>query len=241
MKKTNQDAFAVSMISVAEYAPMFVFSFIGGVFADRWRPKRTVVWCDLLSSFSVFLVFLVLEAGSWKAVFIATLCSSILSQFAAPSGMKLFKAHVCDEDAPACMSFLQTLVSVFMIIGPIMGTWAYEQLGIGLALALTGVCFLFSAAAMLFIPPDPNAYLNKNPSAKASLFREMADGIRYVIVSKELIGCLGFRRPKKSRIGFQSKNGLSKPRTLQSPDVTVVAWTLISNSFARGTGFSTSP
>lgn len=122
MKKTNQDAFAVSMISVAEYAPMFVFSFIGGVFADRWRPKRTVVWCDLLSSFSVFLVFLVLEAGSWKAVFIATLCSSILSQFAAPSGMKLFKAHVCDEDAPACMSFLQTLVSVFMIIGPIMGT-----------------------------------------------------------------------------------------------------------------------
>lgn len=40
MEKTNGDARAVSMISVAEYAPIFIFSFIGGVFADRWRPKK---------------------------------------------------------------------------------------------------------------------------------------------------------------------------------------------------------
>jgi DHA3 family macrolide efflux protein-like MFS transporter len=36
-KMTNDDAFAVSLISVAEYAPIFVFSFIGGTFVDRWR------------------------------------------------------------------------------------------------------------------------------------------------------------------------------------------------------------
>jgi hypothetical protein len=36
---TNNDAFAVSLISVAEFAPIFVFSFIGGTFADRWRPN----------------------------------------------------------------------------------------------------------------------------------------------------------------------------------------------------------
>ncbi len=41
MEKTNGDPFAVSLISVAEFAPIFIFSFIGGTFADRWRPKRT--------------------------------------------------------------------------------------------------------------------------------------------------------------------------------------------------------
>ena len=45
-----------------------------------------------------------LESGSWGAVFFATLCSSILSQFAQPSGMKLFKIHVPDEVASIGMS-----------------------------------------------------------------------------------------------------------------------------------------
>jgi len=103
MEKSNADAFAVSMISVAEYATIFVFSFIGGVFADRWRPKRTIVWCECLSTFSVFIVFLLLDTGSWTAVFFATLSSSIFSQFAQPSGMKLLKIHVSDEDAPVCI------------------------------------------------------------------------------------------------------------------------------------------
>lgn len=43
MDMTGGNAFAISMISVAEYGPIFLFSFIGGVFADRWRPKATIV------------------------------------------------------------------------------------------------------------------------------------------------------------------------------------------------------
>ena len=63
MEVTNNDPYAVSMISVAEFAPIFIFSFIGGTFADRWRPKRTMVWCDILSAASVFGVLWVLESN----------------------------------------------------------------------------------------------------------------------------------------------------------------------------------
>ena len=58
MEHTNGDPFAVSMISVAEFAPIFIFSFIGGTFADRWNPKKTMVWCDILSAVSVFAVLI---------------------------------------------------------------------------------------------------------------------------------------------------------------------------------------
>ncbi|CAH8771065.1 MFS transporter [Paenibacillus dendritiformis] len=179
MDITSGDAWAVSMISVAEYAPIFVFSFLGGVFADRWPPKRTTIWCEWLSAGSVFIVFLMLASGSWEAVFAAVACSSILSQFAQPSGMKLFKIHVNDAEAPLCMSLLQLLSSVFMIIGPIMGTWVYHQAGIELALFLTGTAFGLSALAMLRIPPDP---LPADKAARSgSVLREIADGIRYVV------------------------------------------------------------
>lgn len=186
MEMTKGDAVAVSMISVAEYAPIFVFSFIGGVFADRWRPKRTIVWCECLSTLSVFIVFWILESGSWQAVFAATLCSSILSQFAQPSGMKLFKYHVREEDAPICMSLLQTLFSVFMVIGPVLGTFVYQQSGIELSILLTSLSFMLSALAMLFLPADPSKSAEKTES-QTSLFYEMADGIRYVVNQKELL------------------------------------------------------
>lgn len=185
MDMTGGNAVAISMISVAEYGPIFLFAFIGGVFADRWRPKATIVWCEILSACSVFIVFLMLEYGSWGAVFFATLCSSILSQFAQPSGMKLFKIHVRDEDASIGMSLLQTLFSLFMIIGPILGTWVFQQWGISAALVLTSGLFMLSALAMLFVPKDQETSINT--AAAPTILQDMADGVRYVLFKRDLL------------------------------------------------------
>jgi len=186
MEVTGGDSFAVSMISVAEYAPIFIFSFIGGVFADRWRPKKTMVWCEVLSSLSVFLVFAVLESGMWQVVFFATLCSSILSQFAQPSGMKLFKNYVRDEDAQSCMSLLQTITSVFMVLGPILGTLMYQQFGIEVSILTTGTCFMLSAIALVFVPSDHKQFKNRQTNT-SSFIREMVDGIRIVFANKLIL------------------------------------------------------
>ena len=104
MERTNGDAFAISMISVAEYAPMFIFSFIGGTFADRWRPKQTMIWCDVLSAVSVFAVLITLVLGTWKVVFFTTIISAILSQCSQRSGMELIKEHLPAEQMQAVMS-----------------------------------------------------------------------------------------------------------------------------------------
>ena len=56
VEKTGGDALAVSFISVAECAQIFLFSFLGGTFADRWQPKRTMVWCALLSGMAIFVI-----------------------------------------------------------------------------------------------------------------------------------------------------------------------------------------
>lgn len=127
MEKTNNNPIAVSLISVAEFAPIFIFSFIGGTFADRWRPKRTMVWCDLLSAISVFAVLLTIIFATWEAVFFVTFISSILSQFSQPSAMKLFKVHVPEEFMQTGMAIFQTLMSIFMIIGPALGTIAFSK------------------------------------------------------------------------------------------------------------------
>ncbi len=183
MQKTHGNAFAVSMISVAEFLPIFLFSFIGGTFADRWRPKRTMVWSDLLSGVSIGAILLVMSSGKWHIIFFATLVSSILSQFSQPSGMRLFKLHVPDELMQAGMSIYQTLFAVFMILGPIIGTFVFQDYGIYVSISITGLAFLLSAGTLTFLPADRSIDGKK---ATTTVFFEMKLGVRYVLNSKVL-------------------------------------------------------
>ncbi|UQZ84678.1 Major Facilitator Superfamily protein [Paenibacillus konkukensis] len=180
MEKTGADAPSVSLISVAEYAPIFLFSLIGGVLADRWRrPKRMIIGCDVWSAVSIAGVAAAIGLGSWQAVFAATFVSAVLSQLAQPAGMKLFKQQVSDELAQPCIALLQMLFAVFMVAGPVLGTFVYAHWGIEASLALTGAAFLGSAAVMAFVPRDAALPADEEGSGGASLLRDMAEGIRY--------------------------------------------------------------
>jgi predicted MFS family arabinose efflux permease len=183
VEKTKENPVAVSLISVAEFAPIFLFSFIGGTFADRWRPKRTMIWCDFLSAVSIFVVLLSLILGSWKVIFFATLVSSILSQFSQPSGMKLFKLHVKEELIQMGMSIYQTLFALFMILGPVLGTFVYQHYGIDAAIGIMGVAFLLSAGILFRLPSD---YEEEKKEEKSTIIQEMKAGIGYVWNSRAL-------------------------------------------------------
>ncbi|WCN39182.1 MFS transporter [Aneurinibacillus uraniidurans] len=191
MDKTDNDPLAVSLISVAEFAPIFLFSFIGGTYADRWPPKRTMVWCDIVSALSVFAVLLTLVFGTWQSVFFVTLVSAILSQFSQPSAMKLFKVHVAPKQLQAGMAMFQTLMAIFMVIGPIVGTFVYQRFGIQIAVGVTGISFLLSAAVLRLLPPDQI----EEKTGDENVWQEMVDGFRYVLrtpVLKSLSGAFLF-------------------------------------------------
>ncbi|OAS17657.1 MFS transporter [Paenibacillus oryzisoli] len=187
---TNNDPYSLSLISVAEFAPIFIFSFIGGAFADRWRPKLTMVWCDLLSAASVFVILITLYMGSWKAIFFATLVSSILSQFSQPSNMKLFKVHVPASQMQLGMSMFQSMMAIFMILGPMLGSFIYYRFGIETAVAIMGACFLLSALVLTFLPKDLKE--DSSEPRTTHIFTEMGQGFRYVLRNRMLVilgGC----------------------------------------------------
>ncbi|MFB5267572.1 MFS transporter [Paenibacillus enshidis] len=180
---TRNDPYYVSLISVVEYAPIFVFAMIGGTLADRWRPKRTMVWCDLLSAASVLGVLLALLYGTWLALLLGTLVSASLSQFSQPSAMKLYKRHVPAEQLQGVMAMSQTLVSVFMILGPMIGTFIFLQYGIEISLTLTVIMFSASALILSTLPKDSK----EDRSAQTGDFmKELKEGIRYLWANRSL-------------------------------------------------------
>ncbi|MFD1957722.1 MFS transporter [Paenibacillus thailandensis] len=181
--RTNNDPYAISLISVAEFAPIFVFSFIGGTFADRWKPKRTMIWCDLLSAVSVFAVLLTIHFGSWQSVYLVAFISAILSQFSQPSSLRLFKYHVPEQQLQQAMAIFQSLIAIFMVLGPMLGTFVYNRLGLETSIGIMGVAFLLSAAVLFRLPKDN---LEQSAQGKGQFWSEFAEGFRYVWNSRVL-------------------------------------------------------
>ncbi|MFD0589872.1 MFS transporter [Paenibacillus sp. GCM10027627] len=175
---TNDDPFAVGLMGFVELLPIFVFSFIGGTFADRWRPRLTMIWCDLLSAVSVFAVLITIMVGSWHMVYLVTFISAILSQFSQPSAMKLFKQHIEPEQLQGAMAMFQSLIAIFMVVGPSLGVIVYQRYGIEVSVGVMGVAFLLSALVLYRIPRDRP--VEKSEAEKRNFWGELGDGLKYV-------------------------------------------------------------
>ncbi|WP_072732210.1 MFS transporter [Paenibacillus sp. NAIST15-1] len=199
---TNNNPIYVSLISVAEFAPIFLFGLIGGTFADRWKPKRTMVWSDLLSALSVVAVLIAVLNNGWIALLIGSFISASLSQFSQPSAMKLFKRHVPGEQLQGVMAMFQTLVAIFTVLGPVIGTFLFIQFGIHVSLILTAVFFLGSSFILSTLPRDE---VEPKSSDAGSFFKELAAGLRYIGSNQSLRTlCMTF-----AAVGLAS--GLTQP------------------------------
>ncbi|EJL26395.1 MFS transporter [Brevibacillus sp. BC25] len=230
---TNNNSVYVSLISVAEFAPIFLFGLIGGTFADRWRPKRTMVWSDLLSAVSVGAVLLVLMNGGWMTLLIGTFISASLSQFSQPSAMKLYKHHVPAEQLQGAMAMSQTLVAVFTVLGPVIGTFIFIQFGITVSLILTAVLFLGSSLILATLPRD----VEEPKSDDAGGFiKELKAGLHYIGSNQSLRTlCLTF-----FAVGLAS--GLTQPLQIflvienLGQDKQFLQWLVMTNGLAMLAG-----
>jgi len=231
--RTNNDPIYVSLISVAEFAPIFLFSFIGGTFADRWRPKRTMVWCDLLSAVSVFVVLATIMFGTWQMIFFAAFVSAILSQFSMPSGMKLLKRHVPEDQLQRVMAMFQTLMAIFTVIGPVLGTFVYQTYGIYISVGVMGAMFLLSALVLSRLPKDLEP---EKESGAPSFRKELAAGFAYVFRSRVLRTLGGNFALAGIGVGLTQPLAIFVVMENLGMDKTFLQWLLMANGAAMLVG-----
>lgn len=177
MDQTGNNPTAVSMLTALEYLPIFVFSLIGGTFADRWNPKKTVILGDALSALSMLLILGLVAGGVWQAVFAATVISAIVSQFSQPSSAVLFKKHIPAEEVGTAVGINQSLMALFTIFGPMLGTLVYTQLGIQSSIIALFLIFTLAAGIQLFLPSSGREL----KAEKTSPLKDIKEGFRYVL------------------------------------------------------------
>lgn len=176
MEQTNGDPVAVSLITVAEYVPIFLFSMIGGTLADRWEPRRTMLLGGVLSAASVAAIGIAIMLGAWEAVFLATVVSAVVSQFSQPSSFVIIKRHLKDDEIAAATGLAQSIVALFLIAGPVLGTFVYSRLGMETSLFVIAALFSLSTLLVAFLPKVQR----QTDMERRGLWSEMGEGICFV-------------------------------------------------------------
>jgi len=183
MDKTGGNTFAVALISIIEFAPVFLFSLVGGIYSDWWKPKTAMIWSDILGALSVFAILIAITFGAWQGVYLITFISVTLSQFSQPSRMKLFKSLLPKEQVQLGMATYQTSMSMVAIVGPIISAFIYKNYGINTAIVATGIAFLLSACVLTLISTDKKITIKNTEN---NFWLELKEGLQYVLGEKVL-------------------------------------------------------
>ncbi|TDF91342.1 MFS transporter [Paenibacillus piri] len=182
MDLTGGNPLAVSMLTVVQYAPIFIFSIVGGVLADRWRPKATMIYGELFSFLSILLIMAGIRMGYWQAVFVTGAISSIVSQFSQPSAAIIIKQHVPEKLISTVMAVSQTQKSLFLIGGPALGTVVFNRFGLEASIGSLLILFLLSALCLSFLPKS----VHEERRDRSSFSSEFTEGFRYLQKNRHL-------------------------------------------------------
>lgn len=149
--------------------PLAVLMLLGGVTADRWGIRRTMLVCDL-----VMALVMVLAAGALglrgplgldahgHTGLVVTLCAvSALSGSAAamrrPASGVFPRLFVTPAELPQVLATVGAWAQVARIAGPAAGGVLVGAVGVGGAFALDALSFgLVSCALALVVPPRPD-------------------------------------------------------------------------------------
>ena len=171
-------AFEVGIVNAAQFVPYAVLGLLAGVYVDRWRRQRVLVWASLGRALSlalipacwilgvlhlwVLVVLLLLFGGFSVFGFAAT--QSLLPQIVERRALRAANARLDQAEAGA-----QTA-------GPALGGLLVGLIGAPLAIAVDAVTYVVDAALIAGMRVQESV---QRKAVRRSIRREMAEGLRW--------------------------------------------------------------
>jgi predicted MFS family arabinose efflux permease len=176
---------ATGAMFIAETLPTLLLGSLGGVFADRWDRRRTMIAADLLRAV-LLLLLLAARSPEWLwAIYLVVFIQSAIGQFFNPAKGALLPQLV-DEHSLMPANALNTIgVEITRLIGAPLGGGLTAQFGLASVVLLDSASFVLSALLIALIAA-PAAARPSDQSApagherRASVARDLADGLALV-------------------------------------------------------------
>jgi MFS family permease len=151
---SHNSAFLLGLDGFLSGIPIFLFSLVGGVIADRIDRRKVLLGSQFvqMGCASLLTILLLLHAVRVEIVLCLSFIAGLAQAFGGPAYQALIPTLVEKEDMPNAIALQSIQFNVARVIGPALG---------GLAMTYLGQVWCFGLNALSFLAPIISLYLVK--------------------------------------------------------------------------------
>jgi MFS family permease len=173
----SNSAFLLGLDAFLGDIPVFLFSLVGGVIADRMDRRRLLLASQCVQMFSALVLTALVATGLvrvWHILCLSTL-NGLAQAFGGPAYQALIPTLVEKEDVPNAIALQSIQFNVARVLGPALGGLAMAYLGPSWCFGLNGLSFLAPIISLLIVRPHFVPV-----RSEASILHSMKEGIGFI-------------------------------------------------------------
>jgi predicted MFS family arabinose efflux permease len=182
LKLTNSP-FWLGLDGFMATAPAFVFTLVGGVFADRIDRRRLLIFTQIVAGLAALSLAVLVATdivNRWMVLgfsFVTGCCMSLAS----PSYLALTYDLVGREDLANAIALNSTQFQLSRLVGPTLAGIAFRVFGLAGCFFANGLSFIAVVAALWMVRMDRRSNTDVPVvKQKSAIWRDIVEGFRYV-------------------------------------------------------------
>lgn len=177
-EKTHSN-FMLGLTLFASLFPSFVFSFLGGVAADRYNRYKLLLLTQVASMVQAVLMTLLIffkDYSVWEIIALSAMLG-IINAFDVPARQSLVYEMVENKaDLPNALALNSSMVNLSRLIGPGLAGLALEKFGEDICFGLNAFSFIAVIGSLLMMRL-PKFIATPHPK---NVFGELKEGFQYI-------------------------------------------------------------
>jgi MFS family permease len=177
LKLSNNSAFLLGLDAFLGDIPIFLFSLVGGVVADRIDRRKILLASQIVQMSTALLltVLLIFDVVRVWEILCLSFIAGLAQAFGGPAYQALIPTLVEKEDMPNAIALQSIQFNVARILGPAVGGLAIHYLGQVWCFGLNGLSFLAPIISLILV--KPRFFPQKSAD---SILAGIKQGIRFV-------------------------------------------------------------
>jgi MFS family permease len=193
---TNSSPFFLGLDAFLQQLPIILFSLIGGVFADRYDRKRTLLisQCIQMGTSGMLAALMFFNVVQIWHILVLSFITGLAQAFGGPAYNALIPSLVDKKDLPNAVALNSIQFNVARVVGPTLfglTLWAFQSSGYSEHQAMNA-CFLLNSLSFLVVINTLTMLRVKHipPASAKSVGDELKGGISYVRKHESLVGLI---------------------------------------------------
>ncbi len=177
----TKSAFALGLVGLFRGVPIIVCSLAGGVFADAFDRKRTMVVTQTVMLLTAALLTAETLAGlkSVWPIYMLSALSAAAQAFDTPARQALMPTLVPEEDFPNAVSLGIIVFNIAIILGPAIAGFILAETGPAIIYGFNALSFLAVIGAVIAMRTSGKPDLQRG-RREALSFGALKEGLRFV-------------------------------------------------------------